>query len=208
MTVEIGKFYRHFKGKSYQVLNIATHSETGEQMVVYQALYGRFEVFCRPLDSFCEMLDRSKYPDSSQLYRFVETTPEAVEKQNLTAGYGENSVTGGSDSSSSAGAGGSFYGEGVQSGCSADSAYSTVCDSQQENIERAAPVLMMFLEAEDAQSKYNVLKDHYLEIDQRTMTNIEVSMDVISTTEDMDERLRFVMDVLKTRMRYENNRLR
>lgn len=203
MTVEIGKFYRHFKGKNYQVLNIATHSETGEQMVIYQALYGRFEVFCRPLDSFCEMLDRSKYPDSSQLYRFVETTADAVEKQNSAAAVSERADVSGSKDTAGDYAGSTQANEAAES-----AAYAPSYDSSADNVERAAPVLMMFLEAEDAQSKFNVLKEHYLEIDQRTMTNIEVSMDVISTTDDMDERIRFVMDVLKTRMRYENNRLR
>jgi len=203
MTVEIGKFYRHFKGKNYQVLNIATHSETGEQMVIYQALYGRFEVFCRPLDSFCEMLDRSKYPDSSQLYRFVETTADAVEKQNSAAAVSERADVSGSKDTA-----GDYAGSTQANAAAESAAYAPSYDSSADNVERAAPVLMMFLEAEDAQSKFNVLKEHYLEIDQRTMTNIEVSMDVISTTDDMDERIRFVMDVLKTRMRYENNRLR
>ncbi|MCQ2497251.1 MAG: DUF1653 domain-containing protein [Lachnospiraceae bacterium] len=203
MTVEIGKFYRHFKGKNYQVLNIATHSETGEQMVIYQALYGRFEVFCRPLDSFCEMLDRSKYPDSSQLYRFVETTADAVEKQSSAAAVSERADVSGSKDTA-----GDYAGSTQANAAAESAAYVPLYDSSEDNVERAAPVLMMFLEAEDAQSKFNVLKEHYLEIDQRTMTNIEVSMDVISTTDDMDERIRFVMDVLKTRMRYENNRLR
>ena len=62
--------YKHFKGNNYRILAIARHSETGEQMVVYKALYGEGEVFVRPLDMFMEPVDRAKYPDASQEYRF------------------------------------------------------------------------------------------------------------------------------------------
>ncbi len=62
--------YKHFKGNNYRILAIAKHSETGEQMVVYKALYGEGEVFVRPLDMFMEPVDRAKYPDASQEYRF------------------------------------------------------------------------------------------------------------------------------------------
>ena len=72
MQIEIGEIYRHFKGNQYEVKAIATHSETGEKMVVYQALYGDNEMFVRPYDSFISMVDRDKYPDVQQDYRFEE----------------------------------------------------------------------------------------------------------------------------------------
>ena len=55
--MELGK-YRHFKGNEYEVLHIAKHSETMEEMVVYKALYGEGGVWVRPLDMFCETITR------------------------------------------------------------------------------------------------------------------------------------------------------
>ncbi|MDR7857466.1 DUF1653 domain-containing protein [Tissierella sp.] len=60
--------YRHFKGNEYLVLHIAKHSETLEDMVVYQALYGEFGIWVRPLDMFLEQVER----DGIMTNRFEE----------------------------------------------------------------------------------------------------------------------------------------
>ena len=68
-TVKCGK-YRHFKGNEYEVLGTATHSETLEEMVVYRALYGERGVWVRPKAMFFSPVDREKYPDAPQAWRF------------------------------------------------------------------------------------------------------------------------------------------
>lgn len=62
--------YQHFKGKKYKVLLIVKNTETEEDMVVYQALYGDYGYFVRPYSMFVSEVDHEKYPDVKQRYRF------------------------------------------------------------------------------------------------------------------------------------------
>lgn len=48
--------YTHYKGNEYEVIDVATHSETEEQLVVYRTLYGNFDLWVRPLEMFTEQV--------------------------------------------------------------------------------------------------------------------------------------------------------
>ena len=85
--LDIGDVVQHFKRELlppertgspdylYVIQAIATHSETGEQMIVYKALYGDHQVYIRPLDMFISQVDKEKYPTVQQKYRFEKLSP-------------------------------------------------------------------------------------------------------------------------------------
>lgn len=68
-VVIVGKTYRHFKGKEYKVLCIALDSDNNDEVVVYEALYGRHLIWTMSYDLFTSKVDTEKYPDSQE-YRF------------------------------------------------------------------------------------------------------------------------------------------
>ncbi len=80
-----GQIYRHFKGNRYQVITVATHTETEEKLVIYQALYGEGGIFARPLDMFMEKTDKVKYPEALQENRFE--LEETEEKKSMLMDY-------------------------------------------------------------------------------------------------------------------------
>ncbi|MDD2409549.1 MAG: DUF1653 domain-containing protein [Bacilli bacterium] len=70
MEVKVKGIYKHFKGDYYLVEDIAIHSETDEKLVIYRALYGTNVLYARPYKSFIDKVDKIKYPNIKQEYRF------------------------------------------------------------------------------------------------------------------------------------------
>ena len=75
--IKIGATYRHFKGKLYKVLDIVYDSESNndkeyKKVVIYEALYGDHLKWARPYEMFASLVDKEKYPEVKQKYRFEE----------------------------------------------------------------------------------------------------------------------------------------
>ena len=80
--LKIKGIYKHFKGDLYLVEDIAIHSETMEKYVVYRALYGDNGLYIRPYDMFIEKVDKVKYPEVDQEYRFEFYEVKSVKNYN------------------------------------------------------------------------------------------------------------------------------
>ena len=68
--IQIGRVYRHFKGDYYLVEAVARDSETEQPVVIYRKLYADGGLWVRPTAMFLEPVDKKKYPDATQKYRF------------------------------------------------------------------------------------------------------------------------------------------
>ncbi len=80
MEVIKNRVYRHFKGDYYIVVDFAEHSETGEKLVIYRSLYGDGKLYARPYDMFASKVDKEKYPEVEQEYRFQLQEIESLNK--------------------------------------------------------------------------------------------------------------------------------
>ena len=79
--IQIGKTYKHFKNKLYKVIDIVYDSESNNEdvykkVVIYEALYGDKLKWARPYDMFNSLVDKEKYPDVKQIYRFEKIDSE------------------------------------------------------------------------------------------------------------------------------------
>lgn len=194
-----GEIYRHFKGKLYQIVAIATHSETREELVIYQALYGAYKVYARPLAMFVSEVDHVKYPAVEQKYRFekVELQEEAPAQQKTEAAVTEavpDAVTAGSREVTSK--------ETIQSKETVQS------QEASESEEQANPFLLRFLDADTYEEKYKILNEMENDITDRLINDFSVVLDVVIPEGDLIDRYIQLKQCVATMCRYETTRLR
>ncbi len=191
-TPKPGELYRHFKNKLYQIVTVATHSETGEKLVIYQALYDNFGVYARPLDMFVSEVDHEKYPDVKQKYRFERITPQT--KQMDTQVKSE-AVRQSAAKMPEAGS--------VQ----LQTSKAQVADADDDQAPN--PQLIKFLDADTLEEKYNILVSMSDTITDRLLDDMAVVMDVVLPEAPLMERYEDLKNIIRTRQHYEfANRLR
>lgn len=184
-----GEIYRHFKGNCYQIVTIAKHSETGEELVIYQALYGTYGVYARPLSMFISEVDHEKYPEVTQKFRFER------------AEHSEGAHIGETDAVC----------ENVRavSQNAEDISVKEKKDSEIETEEeQAAPELLKFLDADTYNEKYKVLKGMENTITDRLINDFAVILDVVIPEGELSLRYEQLKQCVATMARYETTRLR
>lgn len=199
-TPKPGELYRHFKNKLYQIITVAQHSETGEKLVIYQALYGDFKTYARPLDMFVSEVDHEKYPDADQVYRFEKVEPEQkAEPEQKTEP--EQKVEPEQKAVTQ-----------QKEGCGNTDSYAgsqAISQENNDNAEQINPGLLEFLDAETFDEKYNVLVSMRDNIDDKLIDDIAVVMDVVIPEGKLMDRYDDLKNTIRTRQRYEfSNRLR
>ena len=182
------EIYKHFKGNLYQIVAIAQHSETDEQLVIYQALYGDFKIYARPLEMFVSRVDREKYPDVSQTFRF-ELQGDDSERQ-----IRENSSTPETALKENVG--------------KTDEEQVENLNEEQGETANLDPMVLEFLDSDSYAKKLNVLAGLHHRITDDMITTMAVACDIEVGEGDTEERYVSLRKCLLTLEKYECNRLR
>ena len=217
---QAGEIYQHFKGKLYRIVALATHTETGEQLVIYQALYGEFQVFARPLSMFLEKVDAKKYPDAAGKDRFMRIPmAEAAAVSRPVAAPSENPVELRPDAMSSENPveprPAAMSSENpVEPRSAAMPSESTVesravAASSENSVEpQPDPGLLAFLDADSYEEKLEVFAALEGKADLHMLNAIAASLDLELSEGSLEEQYDTLKSCLMTLERYECNRLR
>ena len=195
------EMYRHFKGNIYQIRCLARHSETGEMMVVYQAMYDTFQIYVRPLDMFMEEVDRIKYPGAKQRYRFeLLQDMDDTSLSTQTQDYVQVKLSEPAETSVQADKPGQ-----TEVSVKTDTSVQTAESEEQVNID---PLVMDFLDADTYEQRLNILAALRDRVTDDMINTMAVAVDLEIKEGSIEERYDELKRCLLTFEKYECNRLR
>lgn len=188
--VKPGDIYRHFRGNLYQIVTVGKHAKTLDEYIVYQALYGEFQVYIRDVQNFFERVDNEKYPEVQQKYRFekVDKTELHIEN-NRDVTYNENTQT--------------LQTPDVKGESSNIETYMEETDNKE-----GMQMFIAFLDAETYKEKLEIFMKMRNKLDERLIINIAVSLDLVVDEKDMEESCQIIIGNLEQRSNFECFRLR
>ena len=208
------EIYKHFKGNLYQVVTIAEHSETGEQLVIYQALYGDFKTYARPLVMFTGEVDRQRYPEVTQRFRFELQGTDADRQIRETEAAGvehpvstQTTVTASQPAAAQATP---IVAQNVAAQATATAAQTTIAPVSPAEDEEPAldPLVLEFLDADSYEEKLNILAGLHHRITNEMITTMAISCDIEVNDGEPEERYEELKNCLLTMEKFECNRLR
>ena len=187
------EIYRHFKGNCYRIMTLATETETGQTLVVYQALYGDYQMYARELSMFMSPVDKEKYPDVKQQWRFELVTFEASQ-QSPTPYVGQTQQVTTSQ---------------------ADQAKEYTISAAEQKQESSAqeslqvdPMVMKYLDADTYEDKLQILVAMRERLTDEMINTMSIAVDVEIPPGNINDRYEQLKYCLVTRERFECNRLR
>ncbi len=183
------QLYKHFKNKMYQIVSIAIHSETREEMVVYQALYGDFKVYVRPLDMFMSEVDRNKYPDVKQKYRFERVDSNGSSLEEVHGSIEEERAK--------------FRNEPYKPSVVMEKSVDE--EAQELNLD---PLVIEFMDADLAADKNDILSKLRPTITNDMIDIMAMSLGVVVNEGDVYDRYNDLRTCLTTMEKFESSRLR
>ena len=193
-----GEIYRHFKGKLYQLVTVAEHSETGEKMVIYQALYGDFRVYAMSFAMFVSEVDNEKEPRAEQTYRFERVARLGEKLGEESKRYFGKELKEESKELSE---------RGEKKGIVRESENEQTGESKDDNVGPGRE-LMAFLDAKSLEERIACLREMREEITQGDLDSIYVVLDMKAGDGNVKEQLDEVIRRLVVQQHYEGGRLR
>ena len=211
---KIHEIYKHFKGNLYQITAIAEHTETGEILVIYQAMYGEFKTYARPLSMFISRVDREKYPEVTQEFRFELQGPEA-ERQRAALGVPSGEAADRKAAFVQEKAAADLKETFVQEKAAADRKVASAKEKEKAADQGTAegefqldPGVLEFLDADSYEEKLNILAGLHHRITDHMLTTMAISCDIEVGEGDIEERYSQLRNCLLTLQKYECKRLR